>query len=147
MISDGKLLAGSDGGNGNGGPPKFPSYTALQNTIIKTYHAFAIPAVWAASHINAFIIDTGVSCDNRDPLSPKYLSYNTAQKSGVCYNNRIYYLAHPEGEALECNMEICDSGCIPTHACYQRAFSMVPSMDLLNGRTPYQVSRDDVLIG
>ncbi|KAF9887753.1 hypothetical protein FE257_009559 [Aspergillus nanangensis] len=47
-----------------------------------------------------FIIDAGHACDEDKDLSD-YLDSNTMEATGVCVDNRQYYLAYPDGKATE----------------------------------------------
>ena len=75
--------------------------TELQANVLKSFYGFSIPLLWRRSKTYAFVINSGASCGGT-PLR-KYLTDDTADKTGVCYEGTLYYLVHPDGDA-----EICE---------------------------------------
>ncbi|KAK6499976.1 hypothetical protein TWF481_010333 [Arthrobotrys musiformis] len=141
-IADGKLIDGKWDGDAQPPASETPE-TDLRSNILKSFYVFSIPILWRRSKTFAFIMDSGANCDGR-PLE-KYLEDSTADKTGVCYEGRRYYLVHPQGEAQICKCQrLTDIGpCQP--ACRDQKFSAPPGIDDLarfNG-----ITKEDLVIG
>lgn len=149
-ISNGKLIKGVDGNlpeidpidpDKNGG-----SATESQTAILKSIYGFGIPALWRASDTYSFILDSGAGCSSRNAAS-KYISDDTASKTGVCVDGRQYYLVHTGGDARVCKCErVTDSGPCQSR-CSDNTFSMPSGVDALDGDLWAGLTRDDIVAG
>ncbi|KAL2152192.1 hypothetical protein VTH82DRAFT_5376 [Thermothelomyces myriococcoides] len=101
--------------------PKINTQTELVANVLKTVFGFTIPALWRRSKTYAFVLDSGAGCGG-NPAS-KYVNDTTADETSVCYNGRLYYLVHPDGDARECRCErVTDTGPCQT-TCRDNTFS------------------------
>jgi hypothetical protein len=132
LIQNGQLLEGmpeQSGGDVSKGYPPYPAAdaSALTQSIILTFFAYAIPQLWAAAGDGPFIVDSGASCGTVNPLS-KYISDDTAQLTYACAgenNDHLYYLVAPIGKAVSDN---CEEG-----RCTDNYFSAPPGLSALTG--------------
>ncbi|KAF3225838.1 hypothetical protein TWF106_001711 [Orbilia oligospora] len=140
-IADGKLIEGKrDGGRPR---PQDTTATELRTNVLKSFFGFSIPTLWRRSKTYAFIIDSGASCDGK-PLG-KYLDDSTADRTGVCYEGRRYYLVHPDGDARPCTCQrVTDLGPCQT-VCRDGKFSAPAGIDDL-GRFG-GITKEDLVIG
>ncbi|KAI1073202.1 hypothetical protein LB507_010805 [Fusarium sp. FIESC RH6] len=121
IISDGKLL-------------EYNSKTALghdeslQTNIEKAFYGYTIPILWNMTQANAFVLDSGYSCDEEYPVKD-YLSLKTMDATNACYNDRLYYLVNVKGDAESCECKPPNTKC----DCVSNKFSMPPGLDALNG--------------
>ncbi|KAH8423398.1 uncharacterized protein LDX57_001157 [Aspergillus melleus] len=92
MMSNGKLTYGaferepSKSGN---------AQDEIELYVDKTFFGYVIPAFWKVSKTYAFIIDSGYGCDDDRPLS-NYLDARTMNATGVCLEEKRYYLVYPD---------------------------------------------------
>ncbi|KAB5511420.1 hypothetical protein GE09DRAFT_690361 [Coniochaeta sp. 2T2.1] len=137
-MADGQLIDGI-----RTQPPPTPrSGTALQLDALRSIYGFAIPALWRRSKTYAFVIDSGEGCDGH-PLG-KYVADDVADKTGVCFEGRRYYLVHPDGDAHPCPCEIVgDHGPCQTR-CYDNKFSMPVGLESLGD---FNITKEDLVIG
>ncbi|KAK1753647.1 hypothetical protein QBC47DRAFT_415416 [Echria macrotheca] len=76
--------------------------TPPQNTFLydirRASFGFAIPALWSAASTGAFVMDSGFDCssNNNNPLVPAHMSEQTADATGACIDNKMYYLVSPD---------------------------------------------------
>ncbi|KAH7024975.1 uncharacterized protein B0I36DRAFT_251289 [Microdochium trichocladiopsis] len=89
--------------------PKSTSSSDAINAIGKALYGFSIPELWRRSQTYAFILDSGASCDQKDPI-PRWMNSKNQEASGFCYLNRLYYLAAPNGSADSCE-DTSDEDC------------------------------------
>ena len=143
LIADGHMIEGSVNG-----AAAYPDVTAdgttqaeLRASISKAFFAFGIPALWSVAGTRAFILDSGYDCGTTDPES-EYLSDDTMHKTYGCYNNKLYYLVYPKGEAQDCSS--CE-GCAVT--CTDNDFSAPPGIDTLDGTRFGGVKVSDLISG
>ncbi|KAL8366609.1 hypothetical protein RB595_010461 [Gaeumannomyces hyphopodioides] len=143
IISDGKMIDGNVTEDAiKFSTPSAPEITAMAT---KPFFGFAIPALWRRSSTYAFILDSGQSCGG-NPLS-KYDSDVTASTTSVCHDNRLYYLVHPDGDAVSCKCER-DSDMGPCQRqCRNNKFSAPVGLDSLNGGSFGRVTKEDIVIG
>ncbi|KAI9039350.1 uncharacterized protein KD926_009493 [Aspergillus affinis] len=90
-ISNGKL---ADGAFETGGPQFGNAHNEIRPNVQKKFFGFVIPALWKVSQTYTFIIDSGYGCDEDRPLS-NYLDDNTMNATGVCLEEKRYYLVYP----------------------------------------------------
>ncbi|KAK3936951.1 hypothetical protein QBC46DRAFT_461157 [Diplogelasinospora grovesii] len=109
----------------------------------KAFFAYAIPAIWSVSGVFPFVIDSGYACGTVDPLGA-YLSTDTMHATWGCYNDKLYYLATPSGDAESCPTGSCD-GCEPV--CTDNFFSAPPGLDSLDGTTFGGIPVSDLIQG
>ncbi|KAL4745304.1 hypothetical protein BDW72DRAFT_211523 [Aspergillus terricola var. indicus] len=138
LISDGKLLEGAGKGlpTMNSKALGDDTKSDLRAGISKAFFAFATPAIWAASGRHPFVIDSGYGCDAQDPLDD-YLDEDTMHASYGCYNDKLYYIADPDGEPYFCS----ESTCI------DNKFSMLPGVDSLDGTAFGGITVQDIIKG
>lgn len=139
LISDGKLIAGCDHTvtyppSEYGNVPDEDT-AALEDSIGKTFFAFAIPSIWTTSGRFPFIIDAGYSCDHEDDMG-EYLEDETMKAAKACWNNKRYYLAEPDGQPWYCQ----EGGCL------NNPFSALPGVDSM-GPNFGNVTVQDIIIG
>nr|POE96544.1 killer toxin subunits alpha/beta [Quercus suber] len=77
------------------------SIPEFSKNIERTFYGFAIPAVWQAAGVGAFILDASITCDQTAVLGD-YITGDTAGASKYCYNSRLYYLVHTPGDWQQC---------------------------------------------
>ncbi|EPS35532.1 hypothetical protein H072_11031 [Dactylellina haptotyla CBS 200.50] len=140
VIADGKLIDGKRDG------PRVDdenSATILTAAVLKTVFGFSIPTLWRRSGTFAFVIDSGANCKG-SPLN-KYLDDSTADRTGICFEDRLYYLVHPEGSARPCEcVKLSDHGPCQT-VCREGKFSVPVGLGDL-GRFG-GVTKEDLIIG
>ncbi|OLN96797.1 Killer toxin subunits alpha/beta 2 [Colletotrichum chlorophyti] len=125
LISNGKFIDGAREGKA----PALPTAGDVEANIFKTIYGYSIPALWRRSKTYAFVIDSGEGCDG-NPLS-KYVDDDTAKVTSVCYDDTLYYLVHPDGEARPCECErTTDMGPCQT-VCRDNKFSAPVGLDRL----------------
>ncbi|GAB1317946.1 hypothetical protein MFIFM68171_08156 [Madurella fahalii] len=153
MISKGKMMEGSYGGHERPTDRGFFSAT-MRSSALKTFYTLAIPATWTQPAVGAFVMDSGVSCDDGNPLAPelnaetgRFLSADTANATWACYNNKLYYLVHTGGEAQGCQSQCGDVGCIPQPHCKNNRFSMPPGIDELGTAEYGYITVRDLIMG
>ncbi|KAK1826535.1 hypothetical protein QBC39DRAFT_396776 [Podospora conica] len=119
---------------------------ASEEAILKSIYAFSIPALWRASDTYAFILDSGADCSSRNAAS-KYISDDTASKTGVCVEGRQYYLVHTDGDARVCKCErVTDLGPCQSR-CSDNTFSMPAGVGELGGKLWAGLTRDEIVTG
>lgn len=140
LISDGKFVEGSSisihppPGNSDDLPDD--TATALQKTISKTFFGFSIPAIWTVSGKYPFVIDAGYSCDHEDDMD-FYLTKDTMELTKVCYQNKRYYLASPDGDSYDCWYG----------GCAKASFSTLPGVDSMGQGSFGNVTVAEIIIG
>ncbi|GAB1316797.1 hypothetical protein MFIFM68171_07007 [Madurella fahalii] len=129
LISDGKMIEGYTNGHA---PPKEMSQTERIEKVMKIFYAYTIPAMWETAAVGVFVMDSGYSCNHQDPVTPRYLSADTAHGTWHCYKDKLYYLAHIAREAQNREQGTCgDVGCIPQWHYTDNQFSKPPGLDSL----------------
>ncbi|KAH8673384.1 glycoside hydrolase family 18 protein [Xylariales sp. PMI_506] len=101
VISDGKLIEGSAAGQVNN-IPEPPSASQFEAWIWRTFYAFAIPTAWSFSGKTAFIIESGIPCDQPDTYE-----FTDHGLRSVCFGGEKYFLASLTGTAYSCTDDIC----------------------------------------
>ncbi|KXX80357.1 hypothetical protein MMYC01_203268 [Madurella mycetomatis] len=154
MISNGKMMAGGYGGHDPPSDQSFGFPSAMRSSALKTFYTFTIPATWTQPAVGAFVMDSGDSCDDRSPLVPnpsaeigRFLSAETANATGACYNNKLYYLVHTGGQAQDCQSQCGDVGCIAQPHCSNNRFSKPPGIDELGTSRYGYIGVRDLVIG
>lgn len=109
IISDGKLIAGSNKSMPIVDDVRLQSATALKANMAKAFYAYAIPAVWNAAGTHPFVVDSGYPCGTVDPLGT-YMGVGTMQKTWSCYEDKLYYLVIPKGNSYNYVPDTRDSG-------------------------------------
>lgn len=108
----------------------------LFQNIRKSFFAYAIPILWFRAGYYPFIIDSGAACGTSNPIT-KYMTEDVQGKTGVCYNNRIYFVAMVEGDPQECDQISCED----------RKFVAPTGLAGLNGKDYGGLTRDDIVAG
>ncbi|KAL4877049.1 hypothetical protein BJY04DRAFT_231180 [Aspergillus karnatakaensis] len=140
LISDGKLIEG-DGETvfvPPTDPDELPEDTAsgLRRSLSHTFYGFAIPTLWTVSGKYPFVVDSGFDCNAENPLDD-YLKDETMETTGTCFEGKLYFLAHPDGEAFTCD----DSHCTDNQ------FSSLPGVDTLDGDIFGGITVEDIIKG
>jgi hypothetical protein len=146
-MSAGKLITGkSDTQTGSDTIPSHMSAAELRANIGKSIFGFAIPSLWSVSKAYPFIIDSGYGCDANNPLS-NYLDDDTMSATGACVDDKLYYLASPEGDARVCKCEVLgDKGACQT-ICKDQKFSAPKGLDSLDGSEFGGITTEDLIKG
>lgn len=145
LMSNGKLISGSQNGNPI---PKVNKNSVLQASVVRTFYAYTIPALWSTAAMGVFVMDSGHSCDDTDAVTPRYLSEDTARATSACYNKKLYYLVHTGGDAQTCEQGQCgDVGCVPTWYCTDNQFSKPPGLDQLGSAQYGYITVRDLIVG
>ncbi|ETS75025.1 hypothetical protein PFICI_13509 [Pestalotiopsis fici W106-1] len=108
----------------------------LFKNIRKSFFAYAIPILWFRAGYYPFIIDSGAACGTSNPIT-KYMTEDVQRQTGVCYNNRIYFLAMVEGDPQECTEVDCED----------RKFAAPQGITSLDGKDYGGLTRDDIVAG
>lgn len=132
LVSDGTFIAGvrdsptaSDDQN-----------RTVEESTIRAFYGFAIPALWQASGHHPFIIDTGRDCNDKAKDDDKLKT--------ACYENRLYKLADPDGRSHPCTYNCgLPGGC----TCSDTPFSSLKGVDELDGNSWGGVTVQDLIIG
>ncbi|GMG12973.1 unnamed protein product [Aspergillus oryzae] len=124
IIRDGQLIQGSFEG---ATPPTEMSATEIQALIERAFYGYLIPRIWQSSGTKAFVIDTNHACDGSNPI-PDYLDDTNAETTAVCFEDKLYYLAYPDGNAGDtCQLPGSTPVCVPLK------FKVPPGLDELTG--------------
>ncbi|KAJ6445148.1 Lysine--tRNA ligase [Purpureocillium lavendulum] len=111
---------------------------SVEDSFIRAFYGFAIPAVWKASGHHPFIIDTGRNCDDDD--GSKY----TKDLKSACHDGRLYQLADPDGKSHPCSHNCgFPGGC----SCPDSSFSSLKGVGELDGSSWGKVKVEDIIIG
>lgn len=108
----------------------------LMSNIQKAFFAYAIPILWFRAGYYPFIIDSGAACGTINPIT-KYMTEEVQGQTGVCYNNREYFLAMVEGDPQTCTEADCEDN----------KFSAPKGNAGLNGKDYGGLKRDDIVAG
>ncbi|SPJ71095.1 uncharacterized protein FTOL_00823 [Fusarium torulosum] len=125
IISDGKLLGGSDQDKKSGKEQD----EDLQTSIEKSFYGYTIPMLWNLTETHAFVIDSGYNCLEEYPLED-YLSKATMDATNACYGGTRYYLVHVKGDAESCSCKPPNTQC----ECVNNKFSVPPGLESLDGQ-------------
>ncbi|KAL2830488.1 hypothetical protein BDW59DRAFT_177834 [Aspergillus cavernicola] len=128
MMKDGQWIEGSSGGNTAEVDLTEPDREYL---IEKSFYAYVIPQVWQKSGQNVFVIDTGYECDEDDDSNPvsDYVDDTTADTTRVCYQSKMYFLVHPNGDASNSCQDAGNAS--GTSLCFPYTFSVPPGLETL----------------
>ncbi|KAK8012878.1 chitinase [Apiospora marii] len=108
----------------------------LFQNIRKAFFAYAVPILWFRAGYYPFVIDSGAACGTSNPIT-KYMTEEAQRQTGVCYDNRIYFLAMVEGDPRDCT-EI---------GCEDRTFAAPTGLAGLDGQDYGGLTRDDIVAG
>jgi hypothetical protein len=149
-MSGGKLIVGkrSDTPSDEPGSDTLPdalSEADLRANIGKSIFAFAIPSLWSVSKAYPFIIDTGFGCDAINPIG-QYLDDDTMEATGACVENKLYYIASPEGDARICKCEPQEKGPCQTESRVQK-FTAPKGLDSLDGTDFGRITKEELITG
>ncbi|CAG8890307.1 unnamed protein product [Penicillium egyptiacum] len=144
LMSEGKFNSGSnvkDGKTGEGTMGEEPTKLqrqSVEDSFVRAFYGFAIPAVWKASGHHPFIIDTGRDCGD------KGVSKYTKDLKSACYGGRLYQLADPDGKSHPCNSNCgFPGGC----TCPDSPFSNLKGEKELDGKSWGKIKVEDIIIG
>ncbi|EIT73813.1 chitinase [Aspergillus oryzae 100-8] len=124
LIRDGQLIQGSLEGNK---PTVKMTATDIQALIERAFYGYLIPRIWQSSGTRAFVIDTNHACDGSNPISD-YLDDIDAETAAVCFEDKLYYVAYPDGNAGDtCQLPGSTPVCVPLK------FKVPPGLESLTG--------------
>ncbi|KAB8277072.1 hypothetical protein BDV30DRAFT_223672 [Aspergillus minisclerotigenes] len=124
LIRDGQLIQGSLEGNK---PTVKMTATDIQALIERAFYGYLIPRIWQSSGTRAFVIDTNHACDGSNPISD-YLDDIDAETAAVCFEDKLYYVAYPDGNAGDtCQLPGSTPVCVPLK------FKVPPGLEGLTG--------------
>ncbi|KAL2069976.1 hypothetical protein VTL71DRAFT_14656 [Oculimacula yallundae] len=126
-------------------PPTSPE---IKDTVIKSMYTFLIPMAWkAGGNVDTpFILDPNTDCATAAKWSDKdhekilFMNRETAAKSGICLNNRVYYLVSARGG------DPCTQQTIGGIKCTGR-FTMLPGITTLDGSKWSGITRGTIIEG
>lgn len=110
----------------------------VEDSTVRAFYGFAIPAIWKASGHHPFIIDTGRDCND------KAKDDDDKSLKSACYQNKLYKLADPDGKSHPCTYECgFPGGC----TCSDTPFSSLKGVGELDGKSWGGVTVKDLIIG
>ncbi|PVI01299.1 hypothetical protein DM02DRAFT_706113 [Periconia macrospinosa] len=140
-ISDGKLIKGKC----NNCEKNNPSDADLRGNIEKSIFGFAIPNLWKMSQAYAFVIDSGATCNTANPIK-EYMSEEDMKVAGACVNERLYFLASPEGKARECKQVPREKGG-NERRCTNQKFKPPKGLQYLDGTNFGRITKEILIKG
>jgi GH18 family chitinase len=143
-ISNGKLSPGKADGDSSS-TPEADGEPELRAKVGKSFFGYSIPALWKVSKTHAFVIDSGYSCDENNPLG-EYLEDDTMAATWGCVDDKLYYLVNPEGDASGCKCHYYDNGHCE-NVCSNNKFSAPPGLDSLDGTDFGGITKEDLITG
>ncbi|PYH88504.1 hypothetical protein BO71DRAFT_467833 [Aspergillus ellipticus CBS 707.79] len=140
LMTNGNLIEGSGGAPGIGNTTTTGTTSQIESSINKAFFGFAIPSVWAVSGTSAFVVDSGYPCSAQNPLTD-YMTAATQEATYSSYNDKLYYLDHPDGAWKGCTVtekELAQRTDCPecgTSTCVEDAtyFTAPPGLSSLGG--------------
>lgn len=143
LIDKGQMIEGADGSSSAAGSTpsvgvSSATTTSVQASIMLSFYAFAVPAVWRASGIGAFILDTGADCSDLDVAS-EYVDSSIQTQAMGCIDNHLYFLVYPDGPSSD--------SCPAEGSCTDNDFSLPPGADKLDGSSWGGVTVNDIVNG
>lgn len=142
-IANGALVAGNGGATANI-TKSSPYVSTLAGILAKGSFAFAIANIWPQAGTQAFVVDSGFACGTINPLG-KYMTTDTMEKTFGCYNNKLYYLVYPKGDASFCDPNCGGLTC--SSNCHDGMFVAPPGIDGLDGKAFGGVKVVDIISG
>jgi hypothetical protein len=130
LIKDGHLIEGK-GGSGTTGTAADSMQFQLEDDVAAKFFAFAIPAVWAAAQTPAFIVKTGVGCDQD---GSDFNLRDDANSFSQCVDGEKYHIA-----STYCPVP-GDEGC-------KSIFTLPPGIDTLQGRSWGKLTAGQLVVG
>ncbi|PLB49726.1 hypothetical protein P170DRAFT_447329 [Aspergillus steynii IBT 23096] len=149
IISNGKLISGK-------GKERLPEdldsanylHETLKQNVAKSFFGYLIPAIWHLSKTYAFVIDSGYGCSEDNRLS-HYIDRVTANATGVCVDEKQYYLVYPDGDSRTCHCQVMTGRGPCQLGCTNNKFSAPPGLDSLG--TIYRkfggITKEDLVEG
>ena len=95
VISDGKLV---ETAKWVVPLPYIAARIDLDTLINRNWYTYAIPVVWRISGTSAFVLDSGIACDD-DKTSLTSVDTAARNATGACVDGKLYYLVHPSGSS------------------------------------------------
>ena len=84
------------------------------------------------SNAHAFVLNSGYGCDEAKEELADYIDETMADSTGVCIDDRMYYLAQADGDATECECrKLSEHGPCQT-TCIDKKFTAPPGIDALD---------------
>lgn len=127
IISDGKMMIGSDG-NGKVSVPTIMRGDEMGHNLVTVIFGYSIPVLWRLSGRKPFILDSGSSCDTKLVLGI-YVTQDAQDRTRACYNGKLYFLVMPDGLPERCLNGCSKAGCQPV--CRPNQFSAPPGIEYL----------------
>jgi len=129
MMADGTFIAGNGMFGRSYGNDDYTQ--TLKSSIARTFFGIAIPEIWRMLGTHAFVIDTGVDCD--EDVSD-LLKDEVRDKTGVCHDGKQYFLGVPKGDD-----KLSDG---------TYGFSVPPGVDALGEDSQYGgITIEDIIVG
>ncbi|KAK4442779.1 hypothetical protein QBC34DRAFT_479607 [Podospora aff. communis PSN243] len=94
------LTSSRDTGSGYLIPETSENQAERKAGILRGLYGYAIPAAWMARRDGVFVLDSGrAGCEGTEEGIEDVLSKETAEKVGVCVEDKMYYLVSTGGRA------------------------------------------------
>ncbi|GKZ37253.1 hypothetical protein AbraIFM66950_008710 [Aspergillus brasiliensis] len=154
LIANGNLIEGGGGKPSTTYITNDETNTQIEGYINKAFFGFAIPSVWAVSGTAAFVVDSGYPCSAQNPLTD-YMTASTQESTYACYNDKLYYLVHPDGKWRGCpdkdkntlKTDCVDCGPTSTSCDDQTYFTAPPGLSSLGSGAWGNITLSDLIIG
>jgi len=106
--------------------PDLLTQTQLQQIMLRSFYAYAIPVAWQLSGRSPVFLDTGSGCAT-DPDSFGWFDNGQASQAKACFDGKLYLLGWPKGQAAYDggSCDNCGGNPLPSH------FTIMPGMDAL----------------
>lgn len=141
VMGQGQFIAGGDPDTGILSAPGYTinddDVELMKGNVTRSFYAFNIPSVWSAVGKNIFILDTKLGCSGGD-LSDAHLPDDAAT---ACYNDKLYAVAYPDGDADSCSAVMGNS------VCQYATFKKPDGIDDLDGTRWGGVTVEDLVVG
>jgi hypothetical protein len=150
LMSDGKFIEGKwEADDGSASTARNMSQAVLNDHVARSLFAYSIPLLWRVSNTFAFVMDSGLGCNDDKKALSEYLDEATMTATGACVDGRQYYLVHPGGDyGGDCycrKYEGQGHNCVDL-VCVDK-FSMPPGLDSLVGEQFAGITRQQLVEG
>lgn len=132
-MRNGKLIEGKYE-TGEPDEKKYNDTSTLTTNFKQCIFGWSVPALWRESEAYIFIIDAGHACTRGNELGD-YLKDETAEATGVCVDEKQYYIVCPKDGAEKCDCKIINDHGSCQNVCQDNTFSVPVELETLkNGR-------------